>query len=233
MAAMIRLQLPDEPADFHDRVRAEGLAHLQEQNQDPEQPRMSPSIWKSRKLPDGSSHTPDYWRRAREAIRSGYDHRCVYSCFKLEDEAFPGGTRCGGSVDHFKPRETSAAKLAYEWSNLRWAWAKIDNEYKKNNIIPDDHDPVNIEGDLFMLEEHDDGNLLVVPNPSLPGAERARVRETIQKLGLNKTPVILARTNCFKDFIDEKNSYSHSFMEEMQPFVYYQMIAGHAGLPGE
>ncbi len=222
---MIPLQLPDEPADFHDRVRAEGLAHLQEQNQDPEQPRMSPSIWKRRVLPDGSSHTPDYWRRAREAIRRGYDNRCVYSCFKLEDETFPGGTRYGGQVDHFKPRETSAAKLAYEWSNLRWAWAKIDSEYKKNNIIPDDHDPVQIARNSLLLEEDDEGNLLVVPNPSLPDSERSRIEETIRKLGLNNTPVILARTNCFKDFIDPNNSYSHSFMEEVQPFVYRQMIA--------
>ena len=141
---MISVQLPDEPPDFRQRVRDEGLAHLQEQHQDPDQPRTNPSIWKRRTLPDGTSHTPDYWRRAREAIKKGYANRCVYTCFKLEDETYPDGIAYGGQIDHFKPRDSSAAKLAYDWYNLRWAWAKVDSEYKQNKIIPDDHDPARV-----------------------------------------------------------------------------------------
>lgn len=80
---MIRVQLPDEPSDFYQRVRSEGLAHLQEQNQDPDQPIRNASIWKKRTLSDGRAEKPDYWRRARESIKAGYSNRCVYSCFKL------------------------------------------------------------------------------------------------------------------------------------------------------
>jgi hypothetical protein len=221
---MISVQLPDEPPDFDQRVRAEGLAHLQEQNQDPDQPRINASIWKERRLPDGTSQKPDYWRRARDSIKSGYSNRCVYTCFKLEDEIFPGGDTLAGQVDHFKPRESSAARLAYEWGNLRWAWAKIDSEYKKNNIIPDDHDPIRIDDGLMMLEEDDNGHLLVIPNPSLSDSEKMRLGETIRMLGLNRTPVKQARKNCFEHFIEPSHSYDHDFIEETQPFIYQQMF---------
>ena len=222
---MMSVQLPDEPPDFRQRVRDEGLAHLQEQNQDPDEPIMNPSIWEKRTLPDGTSHTPDYWRRAREAIQQGYANRCVYSCFKLEDETFPGGTTRGAQIDHFKPRSSSAAKFAYEWDNLRWAWGKIDSEYKKNNVIPDDHDPVRIAASAMMLQEDENGDLVVVPNPSFPDAEKDRLKETIRMLGLNRGPIKRARKKCFDDFIDPNQSYSHVFMQEMQPFIYGQMIA--------
>ena len=222
---MISVQLPDEPPDFRQRVRDEGLAHLQEQHQDPDQPRTNPSIWKRRTLPDGTSHTPDYWRRAREAIKKGYANRCVYTCFKLEDETFPDGITYGGQIDHFKPRDSSAAKLAYEWYNLRWAWAKVDSEYKQNNIIPDDHDPVQIAVDAMMLEEDENGDLVVIPNPSFSDGEKRRLEETIRMLGLNRTPVKLARRRCFEHFIDPRYSYSRDFIEEMQPFIYQQMLA--------
>lgn len=222
---MIRVQLPDEPSDFNQRVRSEGLAHLQEQNQDPDQPIRNACIWKKRTLPDGRTEKPDYWRRARESIKAGYSNRCVYSCFRLEDESFPGGIRHGGQVDHFRPRDSSAANLAYEWRNLRWAWGKIDSEYKKNNVIPDDHDPINIAAESVTLEEDNNGDLVVIPNPHLPDSEKARLGETIRMLGLNRTPVKLARKKCFEDFIDPAHSYSQALMEEMQPFVYQQMIA--------
>jgi hypothetical protein len=225
LAVMIKVQLPDEPDDFFQRVKSEGLAHLQEQEQDPDQPVRDASIWNRRALPDGRSETPDYWRRAREAVQRGYSNRCVYSCFKLEDESFPGGNRYGGQVDHFMPRASSAAKLAYEWKNLRWAWGKIDSDYKGNNVIPSDHDPVQIKEDSLILEEDGNGDLVVVPNPHLQEAEKARLKETIQMLGLNRKPIVLARNTCFDDFIDPTNSYDPAFMEEVQPFVYQQMIA--------
>ena len=222
---MISVKLPSEPNDFNQRVRSEGLAHLHEQNQDPDQPIHNASIWTNRTLSNGSSEKPDYWRRARVAVKQGYANRCVYSCFKLEDETFPGGTTRGAQIDHFKPRSSCAAKLAYEWQNLRWAWGKIDSEYKKNNVIPDDHDPVRIASNAMMLEEDDNGDLVVVPNPSFPDAEKTRLKETIQMLGLNRVPIKLARKNCFDDFIDPNHSYSRDFMKEVQPFIYQQMIA--------
>lgn len=150
---------------------------------------------------------------------------CVYSWFKLEDKSFPGGNRHGGQVDHFMPRASSAAKLAYEWENLRWAWGKIDSDYKGNNVIPREHDPVNIKKDSAILDEDDNGDLVVIPNPHLQEAEKARLKETIRMLGLNRKPIMLARNKCFDDFIDPTNSYDPAFMEEMQPFVYRQMIA--------
>jgi hypothetical protein len=74
------------------------------------------------------------------------------------------------AIDHFRPIHLSPARLAFEWSNLRWAWGIIDN-HKGNSLIPGDHDPTRLQADALILTEDPSGLLIVAPNPSLPPAD--------------------------------------------------------------
>ncbi len=84
--------------------------------------------------------------------------------------------------NHFKAIRNSPAELAYEWSNIRWAWGLIDN-HKGNAVIPEDHDTTLLQGDALVLTENLNDLLIVVPNPRLPEAEQARLADTVASLG--------------------------------------------------
>lgn len=171
-------------------------------------------------MSNGSERSCEYWQLAKEDLRNAYHNRCVYSCFQVEVETLASGqTVSMHSIDHFKPISLSPASLAFEWSNLRWAWNRIDN-HKDNSLIPDDHDPTQLQADALILSEDPSGLLIVAPNPSLPPAEQARLANTIANLGLNQAAVALARTNCRNDFIASAGIYGHDYMAARQPFVY-------------
>jgi hypothetical protein len=77
-----------------------------------------------------------------------------------------------------------------------------------------------LQADALILSEDPSGLLIVAPNPSLPSAEQARLTDTVAKLGLNQTAVVLARSACRDDFIASADLYGHAFMLARQPFVY-------------
>ena len=227
---MIPVPLPPEPASFNDRVRREGLAHLHEQGQDPEQPAPRALFAMKRIMPNGGERSCEYWQLAREDLRHAYHNLCVYSCFQIEVETLASGKQVSmHSIDHFKPISLSPAKEAYNWLNLRWAWGVIDN-HKGNSLIPDDHDPTRLQADALILSEDPSGLLIVAPNHSLPPAEQARLAITVAKLGLNQAAVALARTNCRNDFIASAQIYGHDYMAARQPFVYRFMFGLQQGM---
>ena len=163
---MIPVPLPPEPASFNDRVRREGLAHLHEQGQDPEQPAPRALFAMKRIMPNGGERSCEYWQLAREDLRHAYHNLCVYSCFQIEVETLASGKQVSmHSIDHFKPISLSPAKEAYNWLNLRWAWGVIDN-HKGNSLIPDDHDPTRLQADALILSEDPSGLLIVATNHS-------------------------------------------------------------------
>ena len=217
---MIPVPLPPEPDNFDERVRREGLAHLHEQGQDPDAPAPRPLFEMKRIMSNGGERSCEYWQLARDDLRQAYHNRCVYSCFQIEVETLASGeTISMHSIDHFRPIRLSSARQSYDWSNLRWAWNRIDI-YKGNSLIPDDHDPTRLQADALILSEDPSGLLIVAPNPFLPPAEQARLADTIAKLGLNQAAVALARTNCRNDFIASAGIYGHDYMVARQPFVY-------------
>ena len=217
---MIPVPLPPEPDNFDERVRREGLAHLQEQGKDPDEPAPRALFAMKRIMSNGGERSCEYWQLAREDLRQAYHNRCVYSCFQIEVETLASGeTVSMHSIDHFRPIHLSPARLAFDWSNLRLAWCIIDN-HKGNSLIPGDHDPTRLQADALILSEDPSGLLIVAPNPSLPPAEQARLTDTVAKLGLNQTAVVLARSACRDDFIASADLYGHDFMLARQPFVY-------------
>lgn len=222
---MIPVPLPPEPVGFDRDVRQEGLAHLREQGQDPAQPPLSGSLWTLKRVDaSGNERTADYWQRAREDLRAGYNNRCVYSCFVIETERLANGReQSGHSIDHFEPRSRVAASRACDWDNLRWAWRVIDNEGKRNHWIPADHDPTAMTAPLLQLAEDDNGDWLVVPDPFLEAFEQVRLSETIRLLGLNLRKVVLRRNAYIEDFLHHGHEYGADWMQQRQPFVYREL----------
>ncbi|SAY38825.1 hypothetical protein [Candidatus Synechococcus spongiarum] len=214
---MIRIPMPQEPDCFDATVRQRGLDFLQRQGQDPQQkPKSSSRIW--------GSGAGNFWTAVKDDLRTGYNNRCVYSCFVLEDERQPNGKlRHSHSIDHFQPRSCSPAYLAYEWSNLRWAWQVIDNEGKKNHLIPEKYDPTRLTHKVVELQEDDDEDWIVVPNSSLTDLEQKEIKNTIQNLGLNRKKVKVRRRQYVEDFLENKCRYDANFMKERQPFIYCEL----------
>lgn len=210
------IPLPIEPGDFDARVRQPGLAFLRSRNQDPNEPPQGANQLWGRNGYDGKS-----WQPARDQLREWYGNRCVYSCFVLEQERKENGSlQSTHSIDHFWPKSSSPAYLAYEWHNLRWAWNVIDN-HKQDKII--NHDPTSLTHNIMELEEDNDGDWIVVPAASLPDLERTKIDKTIKDLGLNNDVVKIIRKQWAEDFLDEDNPYDHAFMDKRQPFVYREL----------
>ena len=212
---MIPVPMPQEPACFDATVRQRGLAFLQQQGQDPHQrPQSSSEMW------DNGS----FWTCVKDDLRTGYSNRCVYSCFFLENERRQDGNLHSiHSIDHFQPKSRNPAYLAYEWSNLRWAWNVIDNEGKKNNLVSEEHDPTRLTRNIVELQEDDYGDWIVVPDSSLTTLEQEKIDQTIQDLGLNMPKVKIRRRQCVEDFLENKDRYDADFMKDRQPFVYREL----------
>ena len=211
---MIPVPMPAEPPCFHEKVRQEGLRFLEGKGQSPQENPRRGMKWKKGEL----------WGAVRDDLCKGYHNRCVYSCFILEKELQQDGTlRPTHSIDHFQPKSSSPAYLAYEWSNLRWAWKVIDNEGKQDHHIDQNHDPTRLTHDIVELKEDINGDWIVVPASSLDEGEQKKVHKTIQDLGLNKLTVKTRRKQYVEDFQDKNNQYDDLLMQERQPFIYREL----------
>lgn len=215
---MIPILRPEEPPDFDQRVREPGLKHLRQKQHDPGQPPRNSSLWDKK----GAQGQADYWREARDELNKRYGQCCVYSCFYLNGERVYGDTKLERSIDHFKPRSKFAARLAYEWINLRLAW-RLVNSYKADKIIPKAHDPTEMTTNLVKLQRDGDDNWKVVPDPELEDQAKDEIAKTIDDLGLNKETIIKARNACVEDFRKNRNNYSDDYMKERQPFIYREL----------
>lgn len=101
-------------------------------------------------------------------LAEGFGHRCGYTAMHIEE----------GTVDHYR----SCAKypdLIYEWSNYRFASARI-NAVKKT---ADDRvlDPFEVGDDWFEILLP---SLQMVPTEHIPVEARERAAFTLQRLGL-------------------------------------------------
>lgn len=216
---MIPVSMPPEPPNFDKRVRRPGREHLRQKSHNPDQPPPNHGdFWKK----VDTQGKADYWRRARDDLKESYGNRCVYSCFYLQEEHVYGSVQFKHSIDHFKPVSQHPARLAYEWSNLRWAWDLI-NTCKKDNIITEAHDPTRMKTNLVKLQKDEYDNWKVVPDPRHGEAAKDDIMKTIDGLGLNNRKIIEARNACIQDFMEMCDVYSDALMEERQPFIYHEL----------
>lgn len=79
-------------------------------------------------VPEGTEF-PTYWKGILPILRKGYGGICAYTGVFIDE------TSEDGSVDHYLPK-TKYPRLAYTWSNYRFAHRKV-NRYKGDdcNII--------------------------------------------------------------------------------------------------
>jgi hypothetical protein len=211
---MIPVLLGPEPPDFDQRVRQPGLAVLLKAG-------LAPTVIVTRAVLNraGGSEKPDFWRRMRSQLRSAFNGCCAYSCFLLEDAFTPAGHQLSASVDHFQPISRSPVGLAYEWSNLRWAWATIDNQYKKDNLSA--LDPCHLSSCPFSLDVGDFG--LLIPSNDLDAQQSQNAGQALQALGLNQKNCVVLRRAWANDFIANAALYGDALMQRWQPFLWQEL----------
>lgn len=214
LKVVIPVLLGPEPADFDTRVRQPGLIVLAAAG-------LSPTAIVSRAelMRAGGSIKPDFWRRMRHELKAAFSDCCAYSCFLLEDSFTPSGTELSASVDHFQPISRSPAGLAYEWSNLRWAWSTIDNQHKRNQLVA--LDPCSISFFPFELDVGDFGRLL--PRTGLNNQGRTDAEQALQALGLNQANCVVRRQAWANDFIANAQRYGDPLMQRWQPFLWQEL----------
>ncbi|MBX7223698.1 MAG: hypothetical protein K1Y36_27535 [Blastocatellia bacterium] len=185
---MIPIQPQPEPAEFDQKVRKPGLAFLEGT------PRPTQKDW--------SSH--DYWGRIKADLMTAYREVCAYSAIRVRSiEA--------SDIDHFQPKSLHP-KLAYEWSNFRFARKRTNSKKGVKTIL----DPFHIEPDWFVL---DFTTFMVYPNQNLPDDLKQQIQETIGNLGLNERDYVDVREEIFNDF-----SGNPVRLQKESPFIAYEMV---------
>lgn len=168
-----------EPENFDSQVRQRGLRWLSECGWNPEHPPRQPG-----KL-------PNYWTECKGQLYEAYDGVCEYYAFKLppiftsepaeplEPATVDPWLTGEPSIDHFLPKATNPARLAYEWTNYRLA------SYRANRVkgsATDVLDPFELLEGTFQLRL---GSGEVQANPTLDVAARKAAEDTIRRLQLN------------------------------------------------
>ncbi|NVJ03349.1 hypothetical protein HV824_35365 [Myxococcus sp. AM009] len=113
-----------------------------------------------------------YWTRALPVLHAAYGGICAYACFYIEP-------LCGPTVDHFVAMVSTEHRQAYEWDNYRLACSRMNARKREfANVL----DPCMVEDGWFVLNL---GTFKVEPAVGLAPEVEARVRETIERLGLD------------------------------------------------
>jgi hypothetical protein len=111
----------------------------------------------------------DYWSAFRPVLADGFRQLCAYSAMYE-----PVGT-----VDHFVSWNEDRAR-AYEWSNYRFASGWL-NSSKQSVLSAEIIDPFTVEDGWFEILLP---SLQLVPSPSVPEHQRARVTFVLERLHL-------------------------------------------------
>jgi hypothetical protein len=155
---MIPVRRPREPKSFDERCRIKGKKWLR-----------ANSV-KSGKRPK------DFWSQFEPQLRTAFKERCGWLAMWIEH----------GQVDHYlskhhpdPARRREQRSEAYEWTNLRWACARMNN--RKRNRDAEILDPYEIRDGWFRLN----ARLKLVVTAACPPSKRERAELTIRHLGLD------------------------------------------------
>lgn len=162
VAAMIHVTPQPEPEDFDRTVRQKGLTWLQNNGIDLNSP-----------LPVGTK-IYSYWTKCLHSLYTAYGGYCAYLAIFLDKST----GSC--TVEHFVPK-SQRPDLAYEWSNYRLSCRQINSRKLNFNDVLD---PFEVEDGWFQLELVS-GHIF--PNPHLSDNLIKRVKNTIDRLGLDNS----------------------------------------------
>ena len=155
---MISVTLANEPETFHERCRQRGNDWLAE-NADSERPE-------------------DFWTEFRPDLHDAFGGLCAYCAMGIMN----------GQVDHFRPWAVLKAegneKLAYEWSNFRYAEGLLNQKKWKHVIL----DPFDVQNEWFEIQLPD---LQLLMTDRIPERLRDLAEFTLMKLGLRDSEVVL------------------------------------------
>lgn len=157
-----------------------------------------------RALSQGAAVPPPLWRECLQQLWDAYGGICAYLGIFIQ----PGvGAR---SVDHFIPK-SRRPDLLYEWANYRLACSLMNS---RKHQFEDVLDPFEVEDGWFSL---DLSFLQVLPNPTLDELTRVRVQATIDRLDLNDSECIQARTKEYDAYLNDDLPFR--LLEKWSPFV--------------
>lgn len=123
------------------------------------------------------------WHPYLPHLAEGFSHRCGYTAMHIED----------GTVDHYRSY-ANHPDLTYEWSNYRFASARI-NAVKQN---ADDRvlDPFEVGDDWFEILLP---SLQMVTTENIPVEARTRAAFTLRRLGLRDGEPVMRRRASWRD----------------------------------
>ncbi|MCX4247950.1 AAA family ATPase [Paraliomyxa miuraensis] len=188
--AVIRVEPQPQPYDFDARVRQPGHSALAEligesltvQRPGPRRSKKADRIEDLR-----HDDLPPLWRRCLPQLAEAYRRICAYSCLYVEP--FTGTD----TVDHYVPKSLDV-RLAYEWSNYRFACARMN---ARKGVAAEVLDPFEIQDGWFRLELV---RFQLHPAPGLPAELTARIEATIGLLGLNDEDCKQTRAGWYEDY---------------------------------
>ncbi|WP_063747600.1 hypothetical protein [Corallococcus macrosporus] len=178
MIRVLKQPEPRPPAfDFDKEVRQPGLSALAELTGQPplfrrRGPRIAKRADRIEDLDASVLRSYAYWTRALPVLHDSYGGICAYACFYIEP-------LCGPTVDHFVAMVSAEHRQAYEWGNYRLACSQMNARKRE---FADVLDPFVVEDGWFVLNL---GTFKVEPAVGLAPEVDAKVRETIERLGLD------------------------------------------------
>lgn len=147
---------------------------------------------------------PPYWRKAMPSLRRSYKGVCAWFC------CYVAQTTGGSSTDHFVPK-SKARNVAYEWSNYRFACARM-NARKRD--ASDVLDPFALMDGWFVLAFT---TMRVKPAADLAPTDLSAVKATIRRLDLNAQECIGERQGHWDNYTE--HGLSATRLIEYAPFI--------------
>ncbi|MEM9462669.1 MAG: hypothetical protein AAGF11_51450 [Myxococcota bacterium] len=202
---MIYVEPQPEPDDFDAEVRRPGRAALEELVEQPDSHELG-ATYRITDLRYGD--LPPLWRRCLPQLATAYQRICAYSCHYVEP------TTGWGSVDHYVPKSLQP-RLAYEWSNYRFACGRMN---ARKGSATDVLDPFEVEDGWFQI---DLVRFQLHPAPGLPPELIARIERTIEQLRLNGDALRQTREDVCRDFWEGRISLP--FLQRRYPLVAHEL----------
>lgn len=156
----------------------------------------------------GNAFEP-YWTEALQDLLVAYDRVCAYCCFRIHASATP-------SVDHMAPKSRAWDRV-YEWENYRLAALAMNAAQREYTDVID---PFEVQPGWFALELTY-GQVQPGPATTNDPALRARVVDTIDRLGLNNSGLLTDRLRDIEDY--ERGEVGWDRLREESPFVAHEI----------
>ncbi len=159
---MIRVMLPQPPAEYESRVKARGEAFLRRC------PSPSQAEWRKHR----------YWQQVHTYLYNELQGICSYSASWTPRKNPPADTD-QTSIDHYVPKAVDASQ-AYEWNNFRLCRSRLNQRKGKHRDVLD---PCATGDDWFIINFT---TFRIEPDPGCPPGRKAKVLATICRLELNQ-----------------------------------------------